>query len=90
MPFLDQQPLCGGTPLQQGGLEPSRQYQPQLALVAGMELGQALDIVRHGLGVEHLGVAPCLVTRGQHGVLGIAEPVSHGNAFALRTSARGR
>ena len=41
VPVLDQQALGGGAPLDQRGLEPLRHRQPQLALVAGMDVARA-------------------------------------------------
>ena len=65
--------LGSGAPLDQRGLDVSRDRQSQPALVGGVGLGQILELGRDGDRVEDLGVARGLIARGQHGFTGIPE-----------------
>ena len=73
VPVADQQPLGGGAPLDQRRLEPAGDRHPELALVAGMVVGQALELGGDGAPIEDFGIAGGLIGRGQHGSIAIAE-----------------
>ena len=49
--------LGGSAPLDQGGLEPTGDRQTQLALVAGVDIDQTLELGRDGAGIDDFGVA---------------------------------
>ena len=76
MPVPDQQPFGDGTPLQERGLEAPGDRQPELALVAGVGVGQAFELGCDGDRVEDLVVAGGLIGGSQHGAIAIAEPWS--------------
>jgi hypothetical protein len=65
--------FCEGAPLDRGGLEPPRDRQTQLALVAGMDVDQTLELGRDGACIDDFGRARGLIGRRQHGATGIAE-----------------
>ena len=66
VPVLDQEALGSGPALLERSLEAPGDQEPELALVAGMGLGQAFEVGRDGVSVEDFPVAQALVGRSEH------------------------
>ena len=73
VPVLDQQFLGCGASLHQRGLDAAGHLQSQFARVAGVHLGQALEVGRNFVRVEDFGFARDLIAECQHATIEIAE-----------------
>jgi hypothetical protein len=88
--FLDQQPLGCGATLQEGGLEPARYRQSELALVAGVIRNEAFELAGNSGGVEHFDSEWRLFVRGQHGAAIVAPARSGALGFGVESSEKSR
>jgi hypothetical protein len=86
---LDQQPFGGGAPFDQRGFEALRDRRAQLALVAGVDIDQTLELGRDRAGIDDFGRARGLIGRRQHGATGIAERTRCVTVAAPQGSRRG-